>query len=374
MSDPSLADGHVDETPPRVTQPYHRTRSGMLTGLFILAIFYTIYFTSALLIPIILAVIFNLLLSPIVRWLNRRLRLPTGLAAGMVLLILLSSIAGAFYSLSDPATRWLRDLPTAAADIKGKVEAFRKPVKDIQDAASKVQDLAEEATGNGGDSPAMVTIQGPDLTQMVLGGTLSFAAGLMIAAVLLFFMLASNDTLLRQAISVIPRFREKKQLVEMIREMEDDISFYLLTISIINGGLGLAVGGLMYLLDMPNPILWGVMAAVFNYVPLLGSMAGIGVVTLVALLTFDSFWAILLPPLGYFVLTALEGQLVTPAIVARRMSLNPVAVFLSLILWTWLWGIAGALLAVPILATFKICCDHIEPLKPTGAMLGQSAR
>ena len=371
MSDPALADVGVSVTTPDVTKEYCWIRSGILTGLFILAVFYTIFFTSALLIPIVLALIFHLLLSPIVRWLNRRLHLPNGLAAGLVLLLLLGSIAGAFYSLSDPATRWLRDLPTAAADLRSKIEAVREPVEDIQEAATKVQDLAEQATGDGGDGPTMVTVQGPDLTQMFLGGTLSFAAGLVIAVVLLFFMLASNDTLLRQAISVIPRFREKKQLVEMIREMEDDISFYLLTISVINAGLGLAVGGLMYLLDMPNPILWGTMAAVFNYVPLLGAMAGVGVVTLVALLTFDAFWAILLPPLAYFILTSLEAQLATPAIVARRMSLNPVAVFLSLILWTWLWGIAGALLAVPILATFKICCDHIEPLKPTGAMLGQ---
>jgi len=158
-------------------------------------------------------------------------------------------------------------------------------------------------------------------------------------------------------------------MVEMVREMEDDVSFYLLTISLINAGLGIAIGTAMYLLGMPNAVLWGVMAALFNFVPYLGALVGAGVVGLVALLTVEQPLAALLPPLVYLTLTSIEGYLVTPAMLARRLTLNPIAVFLSLILWTWVWGIGGALLAVPLLATFKICCDHIEPLKPIGTML-----
>jgi predicted PurR-regulated permease PerM len=188
---------------------------------------------------------------------------------------------------------------------------------------------------------------------------------------LLYFLLAAGDTLLRQAVTIAPRLSDKRRVVEIARETEDDISYYLLTISLINGALGVAVGSAMYLLDMPNPILWGVMAGIFNFVPFLGAVTGIGIVALVALLTFDHFWSILLPPLSYLVLTSFEAQFITPALLARRLTLNPVAVFLALIVWTWLWGVAGALLAVPLLATLKICCDHIEPLNPIGTMLGR---
>ena len=113
------------------------------------------------------------------------------------------------------------------------------------------------------------------------------------------------------------------------------------------------------------------MAALFNYVPFLGAVTGIGTVALVALITFDQPWPILLPPLSYLGITCIEAQFITPALLARRLTLNPVAVFLALIVWTWMWGIAGALLAVPLLATFKICCDHLEPLQPIGTMLGR---
>jgi predicted PurR-regulated permease PerM len=176
---------------------------------------------------------------------------------------------------------------------------------------------------------------------------------------------------MRQAVTIAPRLSDKRRVVEIARETEDDISYYLLTISLINGALGVAIGTAMYLLGMPNPILWGVMGGIFNFVPFLGAVTGIGIVALVALLTFDQFWPILLPPLSYLVLTSFEAQFITPALLARRLTLNPVAVFLALIVWTWLWGVAGALLAVPLLATLKICCDHIEPLNPIGTMLGR---
>lgn len=347
-------------------------RSPMLTGMFLLAVFYTIYFASALLIPIVLAVLFYLLLSPVVRWSKRHLMLPNGIAVGLVVLALLMSITAAFYSLSNPASRWMRELPVAASELKWELYPLRESIEELRGAVAELQQMVSEATTASNESePTAVTIEGPDLTQLFLGGTLSLGAGLMIAVVLLFFLLTSNDNMLRQAITVLPKLREKKQLVEIVRDVERDVSYYLLTITAINVGLGIAITASMFLLGMPNPILWGVMAAILNFVPLLGAMVGIAVIFLVAVLTFDGAWPILLPPMSYAVLTAIEGQLVTPSVLARRLSLNPVAVFLALILWTWLWGIAGALLAVPLLTAFKICCDHIDPLKPTGTMLAR---
>jgi predicted PurR-regulated permease PerM len=347
-----------------------RVRSRVLTGLFVLALLYTFYFAKAVLIPIALAMLLNLLLAPVVRGMRRYLRLPEGVAAALVLVMLVSGVAGAFYGLSGPATRWVDELPFAAIQLRYKLEALRQPVEEVQKAAERVEKLARGGAEEG-EEPVEVALAGPGLTQMFLGSALNFVTGLVVMIALLFFLLASGDTLLRQAVSIAPRLSDKRRVVEIARDTEDDISYYLLTISLINASLGVAVGSAMYLLGMPNPILWGVMAAIFNFVPFLGAVVGIGVVALVALLSFDHFWEILLPPLSYLFLTSFEAQFITPALLARRLTLNPVAVFLALIVWTWLWGVAGALLAVPLLATFKICCDHIEPLNPIGTLLGR---
>ena len=348
-----------------------RVRSRLLTGLFTLAVFYTFYFAKAVLIPIALAMLLNLLLAPVVRGLRKYLRLPEGFGAALVLLLGVGVVAGTIYGLSGPATRWLDQLPLAMIDLRDKVEELRRPVAEVQEAAKKVESLAQGEPEPGEQRPVQVAVQGPGLTEVFLGGAVTFVTASVVMIALLFFLLASGDTLLRQAVSIAPRLSDKRRVVEIARDTEDDISYYLLTVSLINAGLGIAVGVAMYVLGMPNAILWGVMAGIFNFVPFLGAVAGIAIVGLVALLTFDQLWSILLPPLSYLFLTSFEAQFVTPALLARRLTLNPVAVFLALIVWTWLWGVAGALLAVPLLATFKICCDHIEPLQPIGTMLGR---
>jgi predicted PurR-regulated permease PerM len=347
-----------------------RVRSRMLTGLFTLAILYTCYFAQVVLIPIALALLLNLLLAPVVRGLKRYCRLPEGVGAAVVLLTLVAVVVGTTYGLSGPATNWFAQLPVAMFEVRDKVEALRKPVKEVQQAAKKVEDLAQGAKPDE-QKPVQVAVQGPSLSRIFLDGAVTIIAGLVVMIALLYFLLASGDTLLRQAVSIAPRLSDKRRVVEIARETEDDISYYLLTVSMINAGVGVAVGTAMFLLGMPNALLWGVMAGLFNFVPFLGAVTGISIVALVALLTFDHPWSILLPPLSYLFVMFLEAQFVTPAVLARRLTLNPVAVFLALIVWTWMWGIAGALLAVPLLATFKICCDHVEPLQPIGTMLGR---
>jgi predicted PurR-regulated permease PerM len=351
--------------------PRMRLRSRTLNGLFVLALLYTFYFAKAVLIPIALALLLNLLLAPVVRGLRRYLKVPDAVGAALVLLLGVALVGGTIYGLSGPAARWLDQLPFAMYQVRDKVEALRQPVEEVQQAAQRVEKLAQGQPQDGEQQPVQVAVKGPGLTQIFLGGAVTFVAGLVVMIALLYFLLASGDTLLRQAVTIAPRLSDKRRVVEIARETEDDISYYLLTISLINGALGVAVGSAMYLLGMPNPILWGVMAGIFNFVPFLGAVTGIGIVALVALPTFDHFWSILLPPLSYLVLTSFEAQFITPALLARRLTLNPVAVFLALIVWTWLWGVAGALLAVPLLATLKICCDHIEPLNPIGTMLGR---
>jgi len=189
--------------------------------------------------------------------------------------------------------------------------------------------------------------------------------------ILLYFLLASGDLFLSKTVKVFPGLDRKKEIVKITRAVEQQVSRYLFTVMVINIFMGITLGLGMYLIGMPNPVLWGVMAGLLVFLPYLGPLTGIAVVTLVALLTFDSLARALLAPAIYFALETIQGQIVTPMVLGLRLALNPVAIFVWLIFWGWMWGIAGVLLAVPMLTVFKILCDHIRPLAPVGEFLGR---
>jgi predicted PurR-regulated permease PerM len=171
-------------------------------------------------------------------------------------------------------------------------------------------------------------------------------------------------------VTILPRLEDKKMAVDISRQMEADISMYLFTVTIISVGEGAAVGLAMYFIGLPNPLLWGVMAGILNFIPYLGSLVGVVVLTLVALLSFESIGHILLVPAAYLVIDFVEAYLVSPFVLSKRLTLNPVVLLIWLLFWGWLWGAAGALMAIPLLASFKIVCDHIEALQPVGEFIG----
>jgi predicted PurR-regulated permease PerM len=174
--------------------------------------------------------------------------------------------------------------------------------------------------------------------------------------------MASGDLFLRKLVTVLPRWSEKKTAVKISRQIEHDISTYLFAITVVNAVFGLAVGAAMFFLGMPNPLLWGAMAGTLHFIPFLGAVVGISIVTLVAAITLDGLGAILLVPAAYFSLNILEEYVVLPLVIGRRLLLNPVVVLVWLIFWGWLWSVPGALMAVPLLAIVKIICDRVESL------------
>ena len=204
----------------------------------------------------------------------------------------------------------------------------------------------------------------------MFGGTGALLSGTVVVGVLLYFLLASGDLFLRKLINVLPTLSDKKRAVEMAREMEKQVSTYLFTVTLINIGVGVAVGTGVALLGMPNPMLWGALACVLTYVPYLGAAVGIGVLALASVLTFDDLGHALAVPAVYVVVSFLEGNFVTPAVLGRRLILNPVVIFIGLLFWFFLWGIPGALLAVPTIVIFKIVCDHVEGLATIGEFFG----
>ena len=256
-------------------------------------------------------------------------------------------------------------LPQAARQLEYKLSNLKETFRDFSKASQEVERITKLDSG----AAQKVEVEKSPVGEFLLGQTHGLLVGAGIMFILLFFFLASGDLFLRRLVTVLPRFEDKRVAVEISRQIEQDVSKYLLTITLINIGFGTAVGISMYFLGMPNPLLWGVMAGFLRFIPYLGAIIGITIVTLVALVTIDELANVLLVPTSYLGLNLLEEYLLFPFIIGHRLLLNPVIIFLWVTFWGWLWGIAGALMAVPLLAIFKIVCDHIEPLSAVSEFL-----
>ncbi|MEA2692506.1 MAG: hypothetical protein QOJ16_1893 [Acidobacteriota bacterium] len=349
-------------------------RNVALTGLFILAAFYTLYFARSFLLPIVLALLFSLLLSPFVRGLKKLLRIPEPLGAGLVLLALLGLVVGGLYELSGPAYEWMQKAPASLHKVEDKLRQLKRPVLLFGRATEQVAKMTDVgAPPASPKTPPPVTVAvpaGPSLGARLLDRTTEFAANAAVLLILLYFLLASGDLFLRKLVKVLPSLSDKKRAIEIARQVETDISAYLSTVAMINLGLGVGVATAMALIGLPNPLLWGAMAALTNFIPYLGAMSCYIAIALAGFLTFNDLTHALMPVGAFLCLNVVEAYFVTPMVLGRRLTLNPVVLFLGLTFWGWMWGIAGALLAVPIMVVFKIFCDHIEPLAPIGEFLG----
>jgi predicted PurR-regulated permease PerM len=340
-------------------------RSVALTGLFILALFYTIYFMRAILLPLVLALLLSYLLRPTVRGLDR-LRIPPPLGAAVVLLGLIIIIGLGISSLATPVASWLQKAPYSVQAFQHKLLPIKQPMEKVAQASGEIEKLATPQTPQA--KPAVELKRHP-ITETIVGRTPEFIAGVVLVVILLYFLLAFDGVFLRKLIKLLPTLSDKKRAVSIASEIEAHISRYLLTVTIINVSLGLAVGTTVGLLGLRNPIMWGALVAALNFVPYLGALTGIICITLGAILSFDSLGYALIFPAVYLTFAVLEGNFITPWVMGRSLTLNPVIVLLSLTFWGWLWGIPGVMLGVPILAAFKIFCAHIKPLEPIAEFL-----
>jgi predicted PurR-regulated permease PerM len=341
-------------------------RSVAITGLFVLAVLYTLFFARAFLLPIVLAVLLDFLLSPIIRAL-KRIHIPEPLGAAIVLLALLGGLGGAAYSLADPAREWVRKAPQSIAKVQERLRDLRRPVEQVTRTAEQVE-AATEVSESG---PQEVVVRGPRLSERLFGSTQSLLTGALETLILLYFLLAAGDLFLQKLIKVLPLLRDKKKAVAIARETEASISTYLFTVAVVNIGLGVAVTLVMLLLKMPNALLWGTLAALAEFIPYLGATVMLGLLAMAGLVAFPDVGRALLVPGAYLAVNLVQANFISPTVLGRRLTLNPVAILVGLVFWWWIWGVGGAFIAVPLLATFKIFCDHIESLAPIGEFLGK---
>lgn len=361
--EPGAPTPDIEVTRAAINRPeYH---SAGVTVLASLAVLYTLYFARDFLLPIAFALILDFFFSPLVRQLARwRIRPPIG--AALVLLMLVGGASLAAYELSGPVRSWAAKAPEAVMAAQEKLRGIIAPIERVTETAARVEQVRGDT-----DEPERVVVQGPSLVSRIFGTTQRLVAGILQVLVLLYFLLAAGDLFLQKLVKVLPRVRDKQAAVLAARKTESSISTYLLTATAINFGEAVVVTAAMYFLGMPNPLLWGALVMTLEFIPYIGAAIITVVLAVAALVTFDTVSQALLVPIVFIAINLIQGNFVSPLLLADRLTLNPVAVFVGLTFWWSVWGIPGAFIAVPMLAAFKIVCDHIPPLAAVGEFLGQ---
>ena len=335
-----------------------------LGGLFALAMLTAAYAAREIVMPLAFAITLKLLLQPVMRLLER-VRLPRSVASLLIILALLGVVVGLGAAIAGPAGVWAAKLPEGVSRLQERLGFLRAPINTLLQFLRQVEAIGSTGAPRGANGP----LAGSGFLSILFTGARSFADGLFSTLLFLYFLLLTGDSFLRRLVEILPRFSAKRQAIAISQQIESDISAYLATITVMNAIVGLATAMVMQLTGVGDPILWGTFAFLMNYAPIIGPALCTFVFLLAGLLTIDGLWGALAPAALYMAIHIVEGETLTPMLLARRLTLNPMLVILSLVFWFWMWGIPGAILSVPILAIMKIICDRIRPFAALGHFL-----
>ena len=356
----------VDPEPPASAHSQRlaalRANARMLSILVLGVILYTCYFASSLILPIVVAGFFALLLSPLLNRMPLRW-LPRWMGALLLVVGMLAGVGALGMFVAGPAGDWARRVPFVLRDAAPKLREMVAPIQE----ATKAGETLDTITGEDDDDVERVVVRPPraDLlsaTPKVLGSTLA-------VILLTFAFLVFGDDVLNKLLTLRPTRAHRKLTGDIVQEIQSDLSRYMLTISATSTVLGAATAAWLYYLDVDDPLLWGVLAAVLNLTPFLGPLITAALLLLVGLSEFDSLGMASLPAAGFLFLHALESQLLTPLVLGRTMHINPLAIILWLLVWGWLWGIIGLLVAVPMLVCLKIVASRVRGWEHWARML-----
>ena len=347
---------------------YAKQSRTALRGLLFIAIIVAMYVARDFLLPVVLASFIALTFRPTVRYLSKR-HIPPWLSATLLVIVLVIGSLSAGYLLSWQVSSWIDQAPQLFETFLEKFSGIRSWLEVVVNLTDKIQDATTPA---GTIAAQEVVVREPVLpawlivmTWYPLQVTITLAATLVIAV----FLMSSGDMFYEKLVHVLPTLTDRKRALRIVYELETEVSTYILTLTAINAGLGLVVALVFYALGMPSPFLWGLLTFFVNFIPYVGALAGGALSAFMAIVTFDSLGYALLIPLAFTVCSLIESEIVNPLVLSRRLQMNAVAILLSLAFWAWLWGIAGAAIAVPVLVTIKVFCNHIEGLSGLGEFL-----
>ena len=334
----------------------------LLIGIFLILLTAALRLGAGLLLPIAIAGLFTLLLDPPVRAL-RRLGLSTGVGAALVVFGTLGVVASGATLLAGPAVDWVETAPRTVAQVRTKVMRMLRP---LQETARKVDQAAESAATDG---PPTVQIKGPGVLQRLRGSTTSVLVTALTVVFLTYFLLAMLPVFRKKLADLIGTRAGARNMEEVLTEIEVQMSRYMLLNTLTSAGVGLVTWAWLAALGLPNALLWGVVAFFLNFVPYLGALVTVALVGAAALVSFDDPGRVFLAVGGCVAINLLEGNLITPHLMGRHLPLNPVAIFVSLLYWGWVWGPAGTLLAVPIMVMLQVIFARVERLRPLAVLL-----
>jgi predicted PurR-regulated permease PerM len=363
--------GEAPPEPRRARRAIPTAVSVSIIGSFIILLVGALYYARAFFLPLVLALLVTITFAPLVRSLSRY-NIPAGVSAvGLVILLgALGTLAATF--LSGPVAAMAADAPEIFESIRTRFAFLREPFALLNDAIRQLETMGSD-TGTGPE-PERVVLNQSGILPWIAGALADIGTTLGATLILSLFLLSSSNILRHKLVHVLPALSEKKKSLRVLRDIENEVSRYLLTITAINTGFGVCVGAAVGLLGLPNPVLWGVAAGVLNFVPYIGGLVGTLSMIAISIVTFPTLTQAALPPLAYLAIQTVESNFVTPMILGRRLELSTVAIIIFLALTTWMWGIVGTIIGVPILVVIKVFCDNFPALAPLAEFLSGEAR
>jgi predicted PurR-regulated permease PerM len=340
-----------------------------IVGTFLILLVGALYYARGFFLPLVLAFLVALLFAPLVRTLSHR-GVPAPMSAILLVVLIGAGLALAAAVLNEPVAAMIAEAPRVIDEVRDKFAFLRQPFATLNEAGREVQAMVDGANTQAAER---VVIAQPGIIAWAAGTAAGIGTTLAATLVLAFFLLATGDDLRHKLVRMIHSLTDKKRALRVLRDIENEVSRYLMTITAINAGFGFCVGLAMYALGMPDPLLWGIAAALLNFIPYLGGLIGIIAAIAVSAVTFPGFAGAALPPLAYLALQFAESYLVTPTILGRRLELHIVPILVFLAFTAWMWGIVGAVIGVPLLVVIKVFSDSLPALAPLSGLLAAEA-
>lgn len=327
-----------------------------------------VYFARPVFLPITAAFVLSVLLAPAAEWLRRR-HIPNGLRAFIAVAATFSIFTGGVYLVIQPGAAWIENLPSVISQAKEKLVGMREAVEKVQDVSAQVNELTELGAPAENE---VVVVEGPGLGDSLVASARTIIVQIIFAAVLTFFFLSARLDIRRKLLLLRRTRRGMMQSLRMINAVEEKVGSYMLTMFVINFGLGCVTTIAMWAIGMPSPFVWGGLAAILNFIPYIGPILLTVLLALSGIVQFDTPLEMATPALIYVALNFIESNVITPMLIGVRLTISPLAVILNISFWTWIWGPAGAIISIPILVIFKTVCDYSETMRPLGLLLGDA--
>jgi predicted PurR-regulated permease PerM len=364
-------------------QPTLITGSRTLAGIFILAVLYTLYFASGLLMPLLVAILIALLLSPAVA-LFKRFYIPRSVSALLLLTVLVGPLTILAGELVAPAQKWASLLPQLSLNLNQQIKSISDAIEGEAALPPPVLKKKDEGFSFfglfGDDEKALAKQQAEDakndenvVTERIKQGGLEMMISLLAAApmvvaqlltglILILFLLIFGPGLFATFVTSFPKVKDKQDAISLVSKIQKELSRYIVTVSIINFALGLSTAIALTLMGMEDAVLWGALVGLLNFAPYIGSLIGLAVLSLAGLAQYGMVVAAFSPVMAYLVINLLESQFITPTVLGSKMRINPLIVMIWLLIWGWLWGAVGVLLAVPLLVCIKLILGQLKLL------------